>query len=160
MIVSNIFIELPAFQKKAEECETDFERWIYILKNMETSPKELLFARNPIFRKLAAITDLSALPEEERDKYENSIDILRDNLAVMAAARNEGEREGIAKGMAKGVAKGMAKGKAEGKAEGKEEKQWEIVLRMQKMGLPIETICQATGLSEEEIKGGSRLDRE
>ena len=46
------------------------------------------------------------------------------------------------------------------KAEGKAEKQWEIVLRMQKMGLPIETICQATGLSEEEIKGGSRLDRE
>ena len=143
-----IFIELPAFQKKAEECETDFERWIYILKNMETSPKELLFARNPIFRKLAAITDISALPEEERDKYENSIDIFRDNLAVMAAARNEGEREGIAKGMAKG------------KAEGKAEKQREIVLRMQEMGLPIETICQATGLSEEEIKGGSRLDRE
>ena len=144
MIVSNIFIELPAFQKKAEECETDFERWSYILKNMETSPKELLFARNPICRKLAAITDLSALPEEERDKYENSIDILRDNLAVMAAARNEGEREGIAKGMAKG------------KAEGKAEKQWEIVLRMQKMGLPIETICRATGLSEEEMEKGKK----
>ena len=102
MIVSNIFIELPAFQKKAEECETDFERWIYILKNMETSPKELLFARNPIFRKLAAITDLSALPEEERDKYENSIDIFRDNLAVMAAARNEGEREGNGEGNGEG----------------------------------------------------------
>lgn len=107
---------------------------------METSPKELLFARNPIFRKLAAITDLSALPEEERDKYENSIDIFRDNLAVMAAARNEGEREG------------MAKGKAEGKAE----KQWEIALRMQEMGLPIETICQATGLSEEEVEKGKK----
>ncbi|MDE5611575.1 MAG: hypothetical protein K2I90_06105, partial [Odoribacter sp.] len=74
--------------------------------------------------------------EEERDKYENSIDIFRDNLVVMAAARNEGEREGIAKGMAKGKA----------------EKQWEIALKMQEMGLPIEMICQATGLSEEEIK--------
>ena len=140
MIVSNIFIELPAFQKKAEECETDFERWIYILKNMETSPKELLFARNPIFRKLAAITDLSALPEEERDKYENSIDIFRDNLAVMAAAKNEGEREGMVKGMAKGEQK----------------KQWEIALKMQKMGLPIETICRATGLSEEEVEKGKK----
>ena len=136
MIVSNIFIELPAFQKKAEECETDFERWIYILKNMETSPKELLFARNPIFRKLAAITDISALPEEERDKYENSIDIFRDNLAVMAAAKKEGEREGMAKG--------------------EQKKKWEIALRMQEMGLPIETICRATGLSEEEVEKGKK----
>ena len=131
-----IFIELPAFQKKAEECETDFERWIYILKNMETSPKELLFARNPIFRKLAAITDISALPEEERDKYENSIDILRDNLAVRAAAKKEGAKEGMAKG--------------------EQKKQWEIALKMQEMGLPIETICQATGLSEEEVEKGKK----
>ena len=31
-----IFIELPAFTKEEEECITDFERWIYVLKNMET----------------------------------------------------------------------------------------------------------------------------
>ena len=28
-----IFLDLPAFTKDEETCETDFERWIYILKN-------------------------------------------------------------------------------------------------------------------------------
>ncbi len=31
-----IFIALPLFKKSEEECETNFERWIYILNNMET----------------------------------------------------------------------------------------------------------------------------
>ena len=31
-----IFIALPLFNKNEEECETNFERWIYILNNMET----------------------------------------------------------------------------------------------------------------------------
>ncbi|WP_446715763.1 PD-(D/E)XK nuclease family transposase [Bacteroides sp. GD17] len=31
-----IFIELPSFTKEEQNCETDFERWIYVLKNMET----------------------------------------------------------------------------------------------------------------------------
>ena len=33
-----IFIELPAFTNEEEECITDFERWIYVLKNMESKP--------------------------------------------------------------------------------------------------------------------------
>ena len=31
-----IFIELPNFNKEEDECENDFERWIYILKHMDT----------------------------------------------------------------------------------------------------------------------------
>lgn len=31
-----IFIELPNFSKEEDECENDFERWIYILKHMDT----------------------------------------------------------------------------------------------------------------------------
>ena len=31
-----IFIELPSFDKEEDECVNDFERWIYVLKNMDT----------------------------------------------------------------------------------------------------------------------------
>ena len=31
-----IFLQLPLFTKEESECDTDFERWIYVLKNMET----------------------------------------------------------------------------------------------------------------------------
>ena len=30
------FMQLPLFTKEADECETDFDKWIYLLKNMET----------------------------------------------------------------------------------------------------------------------------
>ena len=46
-----IFIELPSFNKEEEECETDFERWIYILKNMETLNRLPFKARKAVFEK-------------------------------------------------------------------------------------------------------------
>ena len=36
-----IFIELPNFNKEEDECENDFERWIYILKHMDTLDRAL-----------------------------------------------------------------------------------------------------------------------
>ena len=30
-----IYLQMPCFTKEADECENHFERWIYILKNME-----------------------------------------------------------------------------------------------------------------------------
>ena len=31
-----IYLSLPLFDKKVEECETDFDKWIYVLKHMAT----------------------------------------------------------------------------------------------------------------------------
>lgn len=52
-----IFIELPAFTKEEEECITDFERWIYVLKNMETLNRLPFKARKAVFEKLEKIID-------------------------------------------------------------------------------------------------------
>ena len=50
-----IFIELPAFTNEEEECITDFERWIYVLKNMETLNRLPFKARKAVFEKLEKI---------------------------------------------------------------------------------------------------------
>ena len=47
-----IFIELPAFTKEEEKCITDFERWIYVLKNMKTLNRLPFKARKAVFEKL------------------------------------------------------------------------------------------------------------
>ena len=52
-----IFIELPAFTKEEEECITDFEHWIYVLKNMETLNRLPFKARKAMFEKLEKIID-------------------------------------------------------------------------------------------------------
>ena len=59
-----IFIELPAFSKEEQECETDFERWIYVLKNMETLKRLPFKARKSVFEKLEKIVDIASLSKE------------------------------------------------------------------------------------------------
>ena len=123
-----IFLELPLFDKEENECETDFERWIYVLKNMETLQRLPFKARNAVFQKLEQIVDIAALSKEDRMKYDESIKIYRDKLAIMAFERQ--------------------KGQAEGRAEGK----LEVARNLKQMGLATEAIAQATGLTAETIE--------
>lgn len=45
--VRMIFLQLPYFKKKETECESDFERWIYVLKHMEALNKLPWAAKRP-----------------------------------------------------------------------------------------------------------------
>ncbi|WNS76075.1 hypothetical protein RRV45_03425 [Bacillus sp. DTU_2020_1000418_1_SI_GHA_SEK_038] len=48
---------------------------------------------------------------------------------------------------------GFEEGKAEGKEEGEKQKTIEIAKNLLKMNISIESICEATGLTLEEVKG-------
>ena len=122
-----IFIELPAFTKEEEECITDFERWIYVLKNMETLNRLPFKARK-------------ALTKEEREKYDESIKVYRDQLVTIAFAKEKGIEEGMEKGMEKG------------RKEGEKKKQLEIARNMKAKGFAAEDISELTGLPVKEIK--------
>ena len=50
-----------------------------------------------------------------------------------------------------GLEEGLAKGRAEGREEGREEERNSIVLKMLKNNLPVQTICDVTGLSLEDV---------
>ncbi|MEY8685565.1 Rpn family recombination-promoting nuclease/putative transposase [Bacteroides sp. AN502(2024)] len=139
-----IFIELPSFNKEESECDTDFERWIYVLKNMETLKRMPFKARKSVFEKLEKIVDIASLSKEERMKYDESIKVFRDQLVTISFA----EEEGIKKGMEKGMKKGIEKGRK----EGMKEKSLEIARNLKKLGIPVTTISQASGLSIDEIE--------
>ena len=170
-----VFLQLPLFEKKEPECMDIFDCWIYVLNNMEHLKEIPFLDKYPVFRKLAAIGDLQKLTPEERDYYEEDVKIMRDLYATdkwekekrrmeREAARKELEEatkkaltEGRAKGRAEGKAEGRAEGKAEGIAEGKAEGRAEGMLEVAKnllsMDIPILQIMQATGLTQEQIKG-------
>ena len=137
------FLQLPVFQKEEDECENDFERWIYILNNMETFQRMPFLAQNAVFRKLAEISDISTLSKEEHKKYDESIKRYRDTMAAFDYA--------VKDGFAKGEAKGEVKGRAEGRAEGRTEERAELVSNMFKSGMSIANIAACTGLPEEEL---------
>ena len=54
--------------------------------------------------------------------------------------------------MAEGIAKGKAEGMEEGMAKGEKAAKVKIAANLLSLGVPMETIMQASGLSEEEIK--------
>ena len=95
-------------------------------------------AQNAVFRKLAEITDISTLSREERSKYDESLRILRDNLAVYESA--------ISEGMEKGLEKGMEKGLRQGLEQGREEERARNARAMKAEGISAETISRITGL--------------
>ena len=139
-----IFIELPSFNKEEEECETDFERWIYILKNMETLNRLPFKARKAVFEKLEKIVDIASLSKEERIKYDESIKVYRDNLATISFAENKGLKRGREEGLKEGIEKGLKKGRKEGILS--------VARNLRSGGMSVEAIAAATGLSIEEIE--------
>ncbi|MGV8135483.1 MAG: Rpn family recombination-promoting nuclease/putative transposase [Mangrovibacterium sp.] len=126
-----IFIELPSFTKEEADCETDFDRWIYVLKNMETLKRLPFQARKAVFQKLEKIVDIASLTKEEREKYDESIKVYRDHLATLAYAEQKGWKEG--------------------EKEGEHKRAVETAIAMKRDGLPLSVISKYTGLSEEEI---------
>ena len=129
-----IFLELPAFTKEEDDCENDFERWIYVLKNMETLKRLPFKARSAVFQKLEEIVDIASLSKEERMMYDESLKVYRDNLAVREFNIQEGREIG----------------RAEGRAE-EREKNLQTIKRLKQLGTPIEIIAQASGMSADEI---------
>lgn len=126
-----IYLMLPLFTKEEDECETDFERWIFILKNMSTLERMPFMARNAVFQKLAEIADITALSKEDREKYDESIKVMRDNIAAYKGA--------------------IIEGRIEGKKEGKKESKIEMAKIMLMENEPIDKIARYTGLAKEDI---------
>ena len=147
-----VYLQLPLFEKGVDECENDFDRWIYVLKNMETIKRLPWAAQNSVFQKLAEIADVSSLTKEERLYYDVALRKYRDTLCVLESAEQRGVKRGLAKGREEGRAEGLAKGRAEGLAKGRAEGQIETARNMKAKGLAIDLIAACSGLSPEEIE--------
>lgn len=127
-----IFLQLPVFKKEADECKNDFERWIYVLKNMEVLDRMPWVAKNSVFHRLAEIGEVSNLSKEDRIKYDSALRHFRDTLNVIRGAENKGKAEGMAKGMREANLKNAK--------------------AMKGLGMSLDTIAQITGLEKSEIE--------
>ena len=155
-----IYIELPYFIKDENECETDFERWIYVLKNMEILERMPFKGRKAVFDRLEKMASKANMTVAERRQYEEEWKNANDYYNTLDYAKEEAQAEGRAIGLAEGRAEGLAEGRAEGRAEGlaegraegKTEANIENAKKMNTMTLPTVTIHEITGLSFEEIE--------
>ena len=123
-----IFIALPLFKKSEEECETNFERWIYILNNMETLKRLPFKARKAVFERLEKLASKANMTQEERAQYEEEWKVYNDYFNTLDFAEQ------------KGVQKGLQKGKEE------------TARNLKELGVADDIIIKSTGLSKEEIE--------
>ena len=93
-----IYLSLPFFDKSEEECETGFEKWIYVLKYMEVLERLPFTAQKKIFDHLAKLPDVRFLSSEEREKYDESIKAADDYYGVLMSYYMNSIDEGVAKG--------------------------------------------------------------
>ena len=130
-----IYLEMPKFTKTEDELETMADKWMFAVRNLSRlldRPKAL---QDRVFKKFFEQAEIARYTPEERRDYEESVKIYRDYINTLDTAHD------------KGYESGRAKGRAEGRAEGIQD----VARKMKGMGISLETIIDATGLSREEI---------
>ena len=138
-----IFIEMPRFQKTADQLENHFEKWLYFLKNLETIDSIPEILNEEVFIKGFEIARIANFTQDQLNEYERSLKTYRDLKGSMDTAREEGRAEGLEEG--------RVEGREEGREEGRVEEKISIARAMKSDGIPVANIAKFTGLSSEDI---------
>lgn len=128
--ISFTFIELPKYKKsRSEKVSNRIEQWCNYFKYADdTTEQESNAIEDPIVKEAYEAINQFNWTEEELAGYEAELKREMDHIAQMASATD------------RGVEKGEAK------------KAIEITKNLLKLGLPIEDIITATGLTKEKIE--------
>jgi len=119
-----IYLEMPKFNKSVDELETRFDKWLYVIRNLNKLDRVPDKLREQIFDKLFATAEIAKFTQEQVRSYEDSLKYYRDLKNSLDTARDEG--------------------KIEGKIE--------VAKNLLLSGVSIDLIVKSTGLSESEIK--------
>ncbi len=119
-----VYLQLPYFTKEVDDCDSIFEKLIFVLKHMDVLQRMPWLAQDAVFQKLASIADVASLNKQERLAYDENLRKYRDTIAVMEGQYLEGE----------------AKGRAE------------VARKLKEMGMSLSDIAKATGLPETDIE--------
>ena len=131
-----IYLEMPKFNKSLDEIETRFDKWLYVLKNLNRLDRVPDKLREKIFDQLFETAEIAKFTPEQVQSYEDSLKYYRDIKNSLDTAKAEGKEEG----------------KIEGRIEGRIEEKSVIAKNLLNQNIDIQTIAQATGLSINEIE--------
>ena len=125
---------------------------------MDSMPKA--FMNDPVFRDLNDVAQIAALPQKKRRNYERSLKTYRDMYSIMETERADGLAEGLKRGREEGLQKGLQKGREEGREEclqkglqkGREEERIEMGRSLKTLGVDLNMIAEASGLTIDRIR--------
>ena len=118
-----IYLEMPKFNKTIDELETRFDKWLYVIKNLNWLDRIPNKLREKIFEKLFEVAEIAKFTPEQILNYENSLKYYRDLKNSIDTA----------------------------KEEGKEERSIEIAKKLLNKGYQTDEIAEITGLTKNDI---------
>ncbi len=119
-----IYLEMPKFNKTVEELETRFDKWLFVLRNLNKLDRVPDKLREQIFDKLFETAEIAKFTPAQVQSYEDSLKYYRDLKNSLDTAKEEG-REEIA---------------------------FEIARKALKKGYSIDELMELTGLTKEQIE--------
>ena len=126
-----VFIEVAKFNKKEDELASDLDKWLYILKNLSILLERPAALRDKIFKRIFDVAEIAGLNNIDRINYIKDMTTARDTFNQIEYAKKTSREEGLVKG--------------------REEERNSIVLKMLQNNLPVQIICDVTGLSMEDV---------
>lgn len=146
-----IMVELDKFSKEVRELEDQREAWCWFLKHSQeikdkNMEEELKRKGKHMGRAIKQLWKLSS-NELLREQMEAEDKFRQDHEASLLTSYRKGEE----KGEAKGLERGRKEGEAKGLERGRKEERNNMALKLLKQGVEPTLICEATGLSEEEL---------
>ncbi len=123
-----IYLEMPKFNKTVEELETRFDKWLYVIRNLNRLDKVPDKLRERIFDKLFETAEIAKFTPDQIRSYEDSLKYYRDLKNSLDTAKEEGREEGF------------------------EEGKLNVAREMLLAGEPVEKIIRYTGLTQQQIE--------
>ena len=117
------YVEISKFNKRIEELKTNYDKWLFVLQNLSRLDRQPKYLQTAVFNRLFAEAEIAKFTRAELREYEDSLKAYRDIKNSLDSA----------------------------KQEGKKDKAIEIAKNLLEMGMSIDNIMKATGLSQEEI---------
>ena len=117
------YVEISKFNKRIEELKTNYDKWLFVLQNLSRLDRQPEYLKTAVFNRLFAEAEIAKFTRAELREYEDSLKAYRDIKNSLNSAEEKGERK----------------------------KAIEIAKNLLEMGMSIENIMKATGLSQKEI---------
>lgn len=103
------FIQMPLFTKGGDELETQFEKWIYFLKKLESFDEIPTILQEPIFEKAFEVAEVANMTAEQYEQYQESLLTYIEIKEVVKTAELDGVKKVAKKMREMGLSKSQIK---------------------------------------------------
>ena len=87
------YVEIAKFRKGLSEITTNFDKWLFVLKNLSRLEQQPERLRNEVFNRLFEEAEIARLNQDDLQEYEDSLKAYRDIKNSLDSAETKGRME-------------------------------------------------------------------